>query len=337
MSGGRKRLYLVLKLVLAGVILAAVGWKFYTLLRAPELAQRATVRVGYLIPAGLLYLACHTLWGTFWWQLLRGQGVAVSWFAGVRAYFVSQVGKYVPGKAWVLLLRVGLLRGVDARPTTVIVTGAYETLTNMAAGAVLGACLLPWSGLSDQLDDLQRYGLFGLTLLPLGLLGLNRLVRRVAKKYRGPDAPPVPVPSLLLLARGLVQATVGWGLLGLSLWLTACGLCTDPPPLTAESYLQYTCGVCISYVLGFIVLVAPAGAGVREWVLLKVLERQLAVSEGAAAGAAAGAVAAAIAVGLRIVWTAFEAVLAAGLWLWEPSPPAPLPQGERGEKQEVSA
>jgi hypothetical protein len=311
MSPGRKRLFLILKSTLAAALLVAVGWKFYDLLRAPELSQRATVRVEYLLPAGLLYLTCHTLWGTFWWQLLRGQGVAVGWFAAVRAYFVSQVGKYVPGKAWVLLLRVGLLRNVDVRPTTVIVTGAYETLTNMAAGAVLGFCLLPWSGLAESLSDLQRYGLFGLTLMPLGLLGLNRLVRRVAKKYRSPDAPPVPVPSLLLLARGMVQATAGWCLLGLSLWLTACGLCTDPPPLTVDSYLQYLSGVCLAYVIGFVVLVAPAGAGAREWVLQLVLERQLVVSE----GASAGAVAAAVAVGLRLVWTAFEAAWAVGLWL----------------------
>lgn len=332
MSPGRKRLLLVLKSAAAAVILIAVGWKFADQLADPRLAGRTSLRVGYLIPAGLLYLACHTLWGTFWWQLLRGQNVRVSWFTAVRAYFVSQAGKYVPGKAWVLVLRVGLLRQVDVRPTVVLVTGAYETLTNMAAGAVLGVCLLPWSGLADGLSDLQKYGLFGLTLMPLGLLGLNRLVRRVANKYRGPDAPPVPVPSLLLLARGMVQATAGWGLLGLSLWLTACGLTADPPPLTAASYLQYTCGGCISYVLGFVVLVAPAGAGVREWVLQAVLERQLAVSE----AAAAGAVAAAIAVGLRVVWTAFEAAAAVGLWL-APLAPTPSPPGELGANQEVPA
>jgi hypothetical protein len=349
MSTGRSRWYLVLKCALAGVILVAVGWKFNDLLRAPELAQRATVRVGYLIPAGLLYLVCHTLWGTFWWQLLRGQGVTVSWFVAVRAYFVSQFGKYVPGKAWTLLLRVGLMKGVDVRPTAVLVTGAYDTLTNMAAGALLGVCLLPWSGLASELSELQQYGLFGLILLPLGLLGLNRLIRRVAKRYRGPDAPVIPVPSPLLLARGMIQGMFGWGLLGLSLWLTACGLCAEPPPLTGSAYLQYLSGVCISYVLGFIVLVAPAGAGVREWVLLKVLERQLAVNE----GAAAGAVAAAIAIGLRIVWTAFEVVCAMGLYLISLSPkgeglgvkgrnhgehpptPNPTASGERGASQEV--
>ena len=148
MSPVRKRLLFALKTALAVVVIAAVCWHFYGLLTKPEVQQQLTFRVEYLLPAGLLYLACHTLWATFWVQLLRGQGVSVSWLAGVRAYFVSQVGKYVPGKALVILLRVGLMKGKVATPTVIIVTGTYETLTNMAAGAVLGACLLP---VSDQL------------------------------------------------------------------------------------------------------------------------------------------------------------------------------------------
>lgn len=332
MSPGRKRLFAVVKTVLAAVLIGVVGWKFVGLLQSPQLASRAAFRVGYLIPAGLLYLACHVIWGTFWWQLLRSQGVGVTWYTGVRAYFVSQLGKYLPGKAWVLVLRVGLLRSANARPVVVVVTGLYETLTNMAAGAVLGVALLPWSGLTDELSEFQRYGLFGLTLMPLGLLGLNRLVRRVAKKYRGPDAPVIPVPSLGLLARGMVQAMAGWCLLGLSLWLTACGLTADVPELTLDTYPQYLCGVCIAYVIGFIVLVSPAGAGAREWVLQTVLARQLADSE----GSTAPAVAAAIAIGLRAVWTLFEMVWVAGVWLVPPTPRTPLPPAGEGSEHEVT-
>src|SRR4051812_14939323 len=103
MSVTRKRAWLVVKTVAAVVIVAAVGWRFYGWLTAPELPRHPlTVRPEYLLPAGLLYLAAHTLWGTFWVQLLRSQGGNVPWLVGVRAYFVSQFGKYVPGKALVL-------------------------------------------------------------------------------------------------------------------------------------------------------------------------------------------------------------------------------------------
>jgi hypothetical protein len=91
---------------------AGVGWQFARTLRDPALENfRFALRFEYLIPAGFCYLACHTLWGTFWVQLLHAEGADVPWQKGIAAYFVSQFGKYVPGKVWVIVLRVGILRG----------------------------------------------------------------------------------------------------------------------------------------------------------------------------------------------------------------------------------
>jgi hypothetical protein len=313
MPVARRRLILALKTALAVVVMLAVGWHFYGLLTKPEVQPQLTLRAEYLAPAGLLYLACHTLWGTFWVQLLRGQGVAVGWRAGVRAYFVSQWGKYVPGKALVILLRIGLLKGTTASPTVVIVTGTYETLTNMAAGAVLGACLLPFSGQLNAIDERYRavvpYSVALLALVPVGLFGLNRLIRRVARKYQQPDAPSIPVPGPWLIVRGMLQAMVGWCLLGLSAWLTACGLSAESVPLTVANFAQYLCAVSVAYVIGFAALLLPAGGGLRELVLHWMLSAVL------------GGVAAAVAVVLRIVWTTFEAVAVVGLFLARfPSP-----------------
>ena len=86
------------------------------------------VRFEFLVPAGLLYLLAHCCWATFWVRLLHGQGIGLV-VAGLRAYFVSQFGKYVPGKAWVILMRVGMLRhDAHAHPIPVAVTATYETL-----------------------------------------------------------------------------------------------------------------------------------------------------------------------------------------------------------------
>ena len=225
--------------IIALVIVVAVGWTFAGLLKSPALqARENSVRYEYLLPAGLLYLVCHTLWGTFWVQLLWGQGVAISWFAGVRIYFVSQFGKYVPGKAWVILLRVALLRGQGISPAVIAVTGTYETLTNMAAGAVVGVCFLPWAGLGIEFDSTKGFALFGLCSIPLVLVVVNRLGRRVIRKYRGPNARPLPAPTVGLLIQGFAQALVGWTLLALSLWLTVCGIATEPTPLGVDHELR---------------------------------------------------------------------------------------------------
>ncbi len=307
----RSRWVVIAKLILAGLLVAAVGWYFVKLLRQPELhAVDFVIRLEYLIPAGLLYLLAHTIWGTFWVQLLRGQGVELPWLIGVRAYFVSQFGKYVPGKAWVIFLRMGLLRG-RTYPAVIAVTATYETLTSMAAGAFLGVCFLPWAGtrFGEGFGGARWWGLAGLATLPIGVALLHRLTARIAKKYRAPDARPLAVPSMRLLARGLVQNAFGWLALALSLALTVRGTLGERGPLLLIEYLQDLAAVSLSYVAGFLLLVSPGGRGAREFVLQTIL-----VSQFQGSPAAAG-LAAVVALMLRLIWTVAEVVVAGSMWL----------------------
>ncbi len=310
MSVSRKRLVLVLKSVFAVAVIVAIGWHFYSLLSANPLRDRTlTIRLKFLLPAGVLYLAAHTLWGTFFWQLLRNQGGKISWFTGVRAYFVSQFGKYVPGKAWVILLRVVMLKSHGLSPAVVGVTGTYETLTSMAAGAMIGVWLLPWSGFTIEVGSGAWFGFMGVALLPLVLGVLNRLVSRVVKRYRGAGATPLPSPSVLLLFQGLVQASAGWCLLGGSLWLTIQGLTDEPIPFTVDLYLGLIGATTLSYVAGFAALILPGGLGARELLLQRMLTFQLAPI---ASGPEAFAVI--VSLVLRLVWTVFEVTFALLLW-----------------------
>lgn len=305
----RKRVWLVIKTVAAVVLVAAVGRHFVRLFENADVWERlSNARGAYLVPAGLLYVLAHTIWGTFWVQLLCSQHGPVPWLVGLRAYFVSQFGKYVPGKAWVLILRVGLLREQGISTAVVAVTATYETLTSMAAGAMLGAILLPWAGLGLEWGSGKGLALIGLAGLPLGLGVLHRLGVRIAAKSRGPDAKPLPSPSMALLARGLAQDAVGWLCLGLSLWLTVQAIAHEPTALSVEDYLRDLSAVALSYVLGFVVLFAPGGLGPRELLLQTVLATQLLATE----GNSAAAVAAVVAIVLRLVWTVAE-VVAAGL------------------------
>ena len=145
-----------------------------------------------LVPAGLLYLLAHCCWATFWVRLLHGQGIHVSWYAGMRAYFVSQFGKYVPGKVWVILMRVDMLRHqAHAHPLPVAVTATFETLCSMAAGAFLGFLMLPYLGVLPSELNGKTVALVAVAALPVGLGLLNKYAARVVAKRRGPDARPL--------------------------------------------------------------------------------------------------------------------------------------------------
>lgn len=320
----RKHVYVALKSALALALIVGVAWHFAKLLRAEELTN-LTVRYELLVPAGLLYLGAHTIWATFFVQLLRSQGADVNWLTGVRAYFVSQFGKYVPGKAWVIVLRVVMLRRDGVTTAVVGLTATYETLTSMAAGAIIGVCLLPWTGFGDlvesEIGPWTWLGLVAIACLPVGFLGLNRFARRVARWRQGPDATPLPVPRIGLLARGLLQDSVGWCLLGLSLWLTIRAVVPETADLSPEAYRNSVAAVAVSYVAGFVAFVSPSGLGARELLMQLMLTRQLQPD----VGSTAAGLAVVVALIVRLVWTVFEVGFALMLfWFAKPIVPTPV-------------
>ncbi|MDB5306680.1 MAG: hypothetical protein JWO38_882 [Gemmataceae bacterium] len=318
MSRNLKWLWLALKTAAALAIVFGVVRHFVLILQKPELDPYPfAFRLGYIVPAGLLYLTAHSCWGWFWVRLLRSQGVRVSLYAGLRAYFVSQFGKYIPGKVAVIVIRMEMLRLVGAHRLPVAVTATYETLSSMGAGAMVAAVLLPWIAVLPEEVSRNIAVVVAIAGLPLGLGILNNLVARRVAKVRGPDARPLPSPPLSLLGQGLLQGAVGWCLLGLSLALTVEAVAPDPPAWHPDTCLTDLGAVALSYVAGFVVLVAPGGIGVRELVLEYALRPQFLATSGPTL---AGAQAAVVALILRLTWTVAEICLALALYAWRPGP-----------------
>jgi glycosyltransferase 2 family protein len=325
----RRYALFVNKVVLPPAVAIGVGVFFYKKLGEPELWTGAfSVHLQWLLPSALLYLAAHAIWGTNSVILLWNQGAHVRWLTGLRAYYISQFGKYVPGKVWVLWLRVSMLGNIGISRTAVGITATYEALTAMAAGAMVGVLLLPTlSAAQSGLRGMSLYWVAPIALVPVGLVGLNRFVNRVNRWRKGHDAPQLPRVKLHLVLFGLILTSVGWLLMGVSLWCALRGLGLDSYPLTWDNYLHLTSINAIAYIVGFLAFFMPAGAGVREVALQTILalELQQVLSPGAADGLAAVA-----ALVLRLIWTTAE-LLAAGLLYWLAPTHPPLAIGLEAE------
>ncbi|MBN9123040.1 MAG: flippase-like domain-containing protein [Planctomycetes bacterium] len=321
-QSNRRKWVWAVEMAVAVILVVAVGAHFRKLLGDIDPAQLPLrFRVGFLVPAGLLYLLAHLCWSTFWVRLLHWEGVKVSWYVGLRSYYISQFGKYIPGKIAVPAMRMMMLRPHGCHPVPVGVTAVYETLTSMAAGAMLGVLCLPTLGVVPEQISGRAWMLFAVAGLPLGLGVLNKLAARIAKKKRGPDARPLPAPSIFLLAQGLLHGACGYGLLALSLGLTVRGLIPDAPGFGPDTYAVDMAAVALSYVAGFVVAVAPGGLGAREFVMQLALAPQFAP----AFGDRAAALAVVIALTLRLTWTVAEVAVGLPLYLMKPSLPPSVP------------
>jgi uncharacterized membrane protein YbhN (UPF0104 family) len=276
-----------------------------------------TLRIdpGWVALAVVLYLLGLSAYGVFFGRVLKASATPVGTLPALRAYLISHLGKYVPGKALVVVMRVGLVVPFGARPATAAFATLYETLLMMAAGGLL-------AGVGFAVPPAQLWAIavgLGLGLAFLVVVWPTVFPRisaflSVPFPHVGPDA--LPRLSGRLLGQGLLWSLAGWTLLGLSqvAVIEALGMARLP----VGRWPVVIASVALATVAGFVIAVLPGGLGVREGVLMATLKPAL--GEDAAVVAA---------LTLRLVWVVGEGLAAAVLAVIRPSlaasPPSPLP------------
>ena len=256
-------------------ILFVIGKQFYTDLTSDAIRD-ISFHPGWLVASAVLYLGGLTTWGLFWYRLLRLFDQNVTLPIAMRAYFLGQLGKYIPGKAWSLWIRGDQVAGPGVALGVAIVTSFYEVLTSMTAGALVAAIVFffeppVFRGLDfpPHFTGLILLVCCGVPLLP-GVF--NFLAARLARRFPSLDAIHVPKMRLPILLQGIALTSVGWGLMGLSVWMCLASVMDPAPPLTIGAWAYYCAIVGLAYVLGFAAFVLPSGVGVREWVLKEFLQ-----------------------------------------------------------------
>lgn len=299
-----KKWWPVAKAILALAIVGGVGWQFATILRSPELwREPLRLHPGWLGLSAGLYLFGLSFSGGFWYLLLRLLGESPAVRASYRAYFIGHLGKYVPGKAWALLLRTTLVGEAGVRTGVAAMTATYETLTTMASGALVALVLFILLATEDDALGWKACGLLALAGIPI-LPGIfNPLVRRLSTPFLEPSAPPLPRLRNTTLLLGLALTACGWAMIGASLWAMIQAVRPEPEPWLWATWQRYTAYMALAYVAGFLALPAPGGLGVRELILQQSLAPVL--------GRPQAVVAVLL---LRLTWTVAELLIAGVLY-----------------------
>jgi glycosyltransferase 2 family protein len=310
------------KAVVAVVVLWAVGR--HVLRTWNDLGDhRLTLHFApaWLVASGLLYLAGLSAYGVFYERILRASATPVRLAPALRAYVVSHLGKYVPGKAMVVVMRAGMTVPFGVRASTAAIATFYETLMMMAAGGFVAAAGFAIAGDSGRVSlvvpgwgplELPVYRLAAISGLGLGVVFLVVVAPSVFTRLAGLVSLPIPgvgreaLPRLSggLLLRGLAWSSLGWILLGLSQLAVVRAMAVSAMARVPAFDLVpvVVAAVALATVAGFVVAVLPGGLGVREGVLMSALAPAL--------GSDRSVVAALV---LRLVWVAAELAAAAVL------------------------
>lgn len=280
------------------LVVVLVAWFVRDTLREAWVQVRQSrfeLRAGWLCLAGGLYLAGLLPAGLFWYAVLRRLGQKARLGETLRAYYIGHLGKYVPGKAMVVVLRAGLLQRGRVQTSIAAASVFFETLTMMAVGACLAAAILAVRLREERFLLLSSLGLMIVALLPT----LPPVFRRLARLAGVGRTDPLLRARLDQLGFGTLLAgwlgmLVVWAMLAWSLWATLRAIGAPARPLAD----WVPCAACVSLamVAGFLSLI-PGGLGVRDLILVKLLVPLLALPAGQAALASAL---------LRLVWLVSE-------------------------------
>jgi hypothetical protein len=267
--------------------------------RQAALPSLANVRWDRVIEAGILYSLGLLLPGLILHRCLAAFAVPCTLRRAIAAQYLGHAGKYVPGKAMVIVLRVGAILPAQQIPARIAsekppanpprpvgrVTSCifFETLLMMGVGSAVAGILLWSSPLPVWVRGLAALMAIG-SVVPLCPPILRRLIVIIAARKQTNDdsfgatrthvtsseSNPATITWPLLAGCWLISM-FSWLFIGFSfaILITAIPSFELLPPLSELAPVA-TAAISLGMVLGFVSLL-PGGAGVREYVTLLVL------------------------------------------------------------------
>jgi hypothetical protein len=215
-------------------------------------------------------------------------GKSVSYARAFRIAYLSQLGRYVPGKVWQVPAMVYLAGKEGVGKAEAVTSFALAQLFTTPPAILATAPLFILGGFQATSEfDLNAIGYILLAVVagsvvlllrPDWLSGiLNKILSRLGKEH--------VQFSLEKKSGGLILLMyfVGWNMYGLAFYLFLLSVSEFSPC----HFLQAIGVFCASYLIGYWSVFAPGGIGVREAVLVLLLTPYLGV--GVSAAVAAGA------------------------------------------------
>ncbi|HEX2374009.1 MAG TPA: YbhN family protein [Actinomycetota bacterium] len=262
-SGGRWRT--PLRLVVAGVFVAVM---VVVLAGQWQQAKPLLGRLSIPAVAAALALVGAGLYATFrsWRAALADLGASPPHRGAMRIFYPGQLAKYLPGTIWPAVTQMRLGRDYQVPPRVSGAAFVVFMLMVVGTGLLVGVPTIPLLG-RDAAGEyhwlLLVLPLLALAVAPPVLNRLLGLVMRVARR------PPLPAP----LSAGGILRVAGWAILswvfyGAQVYVLARQLGAEGGWLLL---LQCTGAFAIAFASGPLLVVAPAGAGVREAALLLLL------------------------------------------------------------------
>ena len=178
-----------------------------------------------------------------------------------KLYFVSQLGKYIPGSVWPILAVASMGRRFGISRRGAATAGVLGLVFSLVAGAVVGSV---GTVIGAARDRPALFWLLAVPVLALVLVQPRIIVPVVDRLLSLLRRDPVDLGlTASTVRRAMAWPALSWVLLGGQCWCLVCALGGD----VRMSLAPAIGGFALAYVAGTLFIPAPGGIGVREAVL----------------------------------------------------------------------
>jgi glycosyltransferase 2 family protein len=259
-----------------GFAAAAVALGGYAVARQWTGVRAALASIGALTVAGAMVSVLIAMFAAMqvWRVLLAALGSPLPIRIGARIMFVGQLGKYLPGSVWPVLAQMELGNAHRVPRRNSASASVLTMLVTILSGLLTALVTLPFvAGLTSYRWAFLAAPALLACLYPKVLnFVLGRLFRLIRR-------PPLEQPlTARAIATSLAWSFVAWVCYGLQIWLLATRLGAP----RGSAVLLALGGFAFAWCVGFLAVFAPAGAGVREVLLVAVLGPVIGVGAGTA-------------------------------------------------------
>lgn len=266
-GAGRLLSALRLAFVPCAVVFAVVGLRGQWSEIVDALAALRWTQITLAALAIVLAVLCT---GVVWTATVRGYDHHLPLPEALRIFFIGQLGKYIPGSIWSFMAQAQMATSFAIPARTTVSAGGLFLGVNLATSAALAGVLRLLTGTPMEIPGwLAALLLLAGTafLLPPVLTRVGRVLAQRTWGEHCAWCKAVTVTGLM---------TVTWALYGAS---TLALLPASQRPTLVYAVVVFA----IAYIGGVLVIIAPAGFGVREITMTALLSPVTGLAPAAAA------------------------------------------------------
>jgi uncharacterized membrane protein YbhN (UPF0104 family) len=191
--------------------------------------------------------------------MLAGVGEPLPVRISLRIFFIGQIGKYLPGAVWPAVTQAALAREHDVAPRATVAAVTLFLWVHLVTGTAVAVLILGVAG-RLPLVTLLALPVLAALLTPVVLGWSLQTLLRLARRR-----PLRRLPDGRHLVRACGWALAMWACYGVHLTLLSSAV-EDP-----VNVFMTTGVFAAAWVVGFVLLIAPAGVGPREAAIVALL------------------------------------------------------------------